>query len=211
MHNSNQIYNHIEFILLDLKGHCDEKVDGIYKHPFNCDRYVECSNKVAYSVPCGPGLHYDDVNKVCDKPESAACFNRYKHGASAVDATICSTIGKNILKKGGNAVDAAIAGSLCSGTVNQMWSGIGGGGFMVVYDAKTKKSIAYDFRETAPSAANETMYNGRSRASRGIFKEHFSPNFAVFFQYPFLQKCSKSKAVENQSYSKSILDFEYLT
>ncbi|EGD75524.1 gamma-glutamyl transpeptidase [Salpingoeca rosetta] len=82
----------------------------------------------------------------------------YKHGAVAADVGICSEIGRDILKKGGNAVDAAISTTLCLGVVNGQSSGIGGGGFMLVHNGTTGASHVIDFREMAPAAATSHMY-----------------------------------------------------
>lgn len=79
-------------------------------------------------------------------------------GVVAADDARCSEIGALVLKDGGHAVDAAVAVALCGGVVNPMASGIGGGGFMVVRSADTSQTQAFDFRETAPAAASQNMY-----------------------------------------------------
>ncbi|XP_021839475.1 glutathione hydrolase 3 isoform X2 [Spinacia oleracea] len=69
-----------------------------------------------------------------------------------------------MLRLGGHAVDAAVATALCVGVVNPMASGIGGGAFMVVRSASTSEALAFDMRETAPSAASENMYTKNPEA-----------------------------------------------
>ena len=62
-----------------------------------------------------------------------------------------SRIGLRVLKKGGNAVDAAVATAAALGVTEPYSSGIGGGGYFVYYDAKTGKVGTIDGRETAPA------------------------------------------------------------
>ena len=83
----------------------------------------------------------------------------YEHAAVATDAGPCSQVGVDILKLGGNAVDAAIASTLCVGVVNLHSTGIGGGGFMVYYNSSSGEAHAIDFRERAPMNASTFMYN----------------------------------------------------
>ena len=68
------------------------------------------------------------------------------------------TAAVEILEKGGHAVDAAIAAHAVLGLVEPQSSGIGGGGFMIVYDRAAGKSGVYDGRETAPAGATEDMF-----------------------------------------------------
>ena len=71
---------------------------------------------------------------------------------------IASEVGAQILKKGGNAVDAAVATGLALAVVLPRAGNLGGGGFMVVYLKEEDKTIAIDYREKAPSAATRDLF-----------------------------------------------------
>ena len=66
--------------------------------------------------------------------------------------------GLNVLRKGGSAIDAAVAVQTVLGLVEPQSSGLGGGAFLTYYDAKTRKVIAYNGRETAPAGATADMF-----------------------------------------------------
>ncbi|KLO93282.1 gamma-glutamyltransferase [Fusarium fujikuroi] len=85
-------------------------------------------------------------------------------GAVASEAQECSYIGRDLLARGGNAVDAMIGTTFCVGVIGMYHSGIGGGGFMIVRDKKGNYE-AIDFRESAPAAAFEDMYQGNVNGS----------------------------------------------
>lgn len=78
-------------------------------------------------------------------------------GVVAADHVLCSDIGVDVLKVGGNAVDAAVATAFCQGVANPGASGIGGGDFMLIRLA-SGYAEAFDFRETAPILATEVQY-----------------------------------------------------
>jgi len=78
-------------------------------------------------------------------------------GAVVSAHPISSRVGVEILKMGGNAIDAAIATQLALAVVYPGAGNIGGGGFMVAHLA-SGKSISIDYREKAPAAANRDMY-----------------------------------------------------
>lgn len=86
----------------------------------------------------------------------------YKRAAVASDAGPCSYVGTDILQRNGSAVDSAIATILCVGVINMHSTGIGGGGFMLVYNRSRASAEVFDFRETAPAKAKEDMFKNAS-------------------------------------------------
>jgi gamma-glutamyltranspeptidase/glutathione hydrolase len=80
-----------------------------------------------------------------------------RHGAVATVDRIASQAGIDAMKRGGNAVDAAVAAALTLGVVNSYNSGLGGGCFILIRSGKGEL-ICIDGRETAPAAATRDMY-----------------------------------------------------
>ena len=80
------------------------------------------------------------------------------NGMVATEQELASRIGLDILKAGGNAVDAAVGIAFALAVALPNAGNLGGGGFMMVHDAKTGKSVALDFREVAPLKATRNMY-----------------------------------------------------
>ena len=79
-------------------------------------------------------------------------------GAVASMDTNASQAGIDVLKHGGNAIDAAVATASTLGVTIPFVAGPGGGGFMVIYLAKTHQIVTIDGRETCPSACTPTMF-----------------------------------------------------
>lgn len=89
----------------------------------------------------------------------SCCQKMGKRWAVASGGTYSSEAGGKILKKGGNAVDAAVATAFTLAVERPHSLGIGGGGFGVFYFKKTKtQSLFVDFRETAPQKAHRDLY-----------------------------------------------------
>jgi gamma-glutamyltranspeptidase/glutathione hydrolase len=80
------------------------------------------------------------------------------HGMVVSESADAAAAGVEILKRGGNAIDAAVATALAVGVTNPASCGIGGGGFMLIYTAKTHGFAALDYRETAPLLARPDMF-----------------------------------------------------
>ncbi|MFC3067606.1 gamma-glutamyltransferase [Phenylobacterium soli] len=91
-------------------------------------------------------------------PTAASQEGLAPHAMVAAANPMAVEAGLKVLKAGGSAVDAAVAVQAVLGLVEPQSSGLGGGSFMVFYDAGTKKVTAYNGRETAPAGATPDMF-----------------------------------------------------
>src|SRR2546429_6776617 len=83
-----------------------------------------------------------------------------EHGMVVAQEKIAARIGADILRQGGNAVDAAVATGFALAVTYPRAGNIGGGGFMVIHLADRNQDIAIDFRETAPAATTRDIFLG---------------------------------------------------
>src|SRR6202165_1572504 len=97
-------------------------------------------------------------------PPRVSLFHRRPHGTQpawvAAANPLAVDAGLELLGKGGNAIDAAVAVQAMLGLVEPQSSGIAGGAFLLYYDAHTHKVSAVDGRERAPAGAQADMFLG---------------------------------------------------
>ncbi|QBF84978.1 gamma-glutamyltransferase [Shewanella maritima] len=96
-----------------------------------------------------------------------------KHGMVSSQEALATQIGVDILKQGGNAVDAAVAVGYALAVTLPRAGNLGGGGFMLVHLAKENKTVAIDYREVAPNKAHRDMFlNEQGDADKKLSREH---------------------------------------
>jgi gamma-glutamyltranspeptidase / glutathione hydrolase len=83
-----------------------------------------------------------------------------EHGMVVAQEKIGAQIGADILRQGGNAVDAAVATGFALAVTYPRAGNIGGGGFMIIHSADSHEDVAIDYRETAPAATTRDIFLG---------------------------------------------------
>ncbi|REK26663.1 MAG: gamma-glutamyltransferase [Planctomycetota bacterium] len=90
--------------------------------------------------------------------ESGGAPPHFDNAVVAADHPAASEAGVEILRQGGNVVDAAVAVAFTLSVVRPESCGIGGGGFMIIWNAEEQQGVAIDYRERAPLAASRDMF-----------------------------------------------------
>jgi gamma-glutamyltranspeptidase/glutathione hydrolase len=91
-------------------------------------------------------------------PSGAAESVLAENGMVATEEALATRIGVDVLKKGGNAVDAAVAVGFALAVTLPQAGNLGGGGFMLIHSSRTDETVVIDYREAAPMGASRDMY-----------------------------------------------------
>src|SRR6266550_4073473 len=83
-----------------------------------------------------------------------------EHGMVVAQEKMAARIGADVLRRGGNAVDAAVATGFAMSVTYPRAGNIGGGGFMIIHSSERGEDVAIDYRETAPAATTPEIFLG---------------------------------------------------
>lgn len=129
---------------------CTQSSDTPAEAPVEAPKSTEEVNEVAEETPAS-----ETSEKRTYETELFATGSK---GAVSSGRTEATEIGLEVLKAGGNAIDAAVATSFGIQFFEIESTGIGGGGFMLIHDAETGEDVVVDMRETAPAATTPDMF-----------------------------------------------------
>jgi gamma-glutamyltranspeptidase/glutathione hydrolase len=113
-------------------------------------------------VACGlPAVAQDQSRRAYTPPTADAIHAVVaEHGMVVAQEKIAARIGAELLKRGGIAVDAAVATGFAMAVTYPRAGNIGGGGFMIIHSAERHEDVAIDYRETAPAATTPGIFLG---------------------------------------------------
>lgn len=127
-----------------------------------CFTFLRCACVAALaviSVSAGPTDAQQSRDNYTPAPSGTLKPIAAKHGMVVAQERLSAQVGADIMARGGNAVDAAVATGFAMAVTYPRAGNIGGGGFMVIHTAKGE-DVAIDYRETAPGKATRDMFLG---------------------------------------------------
>ncbi len=129
--------------------------------PFTANRRAFLTALALAAIVCGPS-GAQEGQRGFYTPPAAGTFHATgaEFGMVVAQEKNAAQIGADILRQGGNAVDAAVATGFAMAVTYPRAGNIGGGGFMVIHSADAKEDIAIDYRETAPAAITRDIFLG---------------------------------------------------
>src|ERR1700675_707850 len=110
---------------------------------------------------CVPAAAQDRGRGAYTPPAADAIHAAFaEHGMVVAQEKVAARLGADVLRRGGNAVDAAVATGFAMAVTYPRAGNIGGGGFMVIHSADRHADVAIDYRETAPAAMTRDIFLG---------------------------------------------------
>jgi len=145
------------------------KIKNTEMRPRHCLQALFLALCIALTAFCGT-QDLEQENPPTDRHEP---YNfKGKSGMVVAAHPLAAGAGLDMLRKGGNAVDAAIATTFALNAAEPFASGIGGGGFMVIYSAVDKKITTINFREKAPAKSFPEMFMENGKTNERLRRTH---------------------------------------
>ena len=138
-------------------------------NPFGWARTAGLAAALAVAAPLG-ALAQQDVQPEASTGRTERTLATAEEFMVAAANPLAVQAGYEVLSSGGTAIDAMIAVQLVLNLAEPQSSGIGGGAFLLYYDAETGETTAYDGRETAPMAADGTLFLGEDGEPLGFWE-----------------------------------------
>ncbi len=123
-------------------------------------RWRRLAATIVLAFACAATAHAQDRRGYAAVDLSPARAVAAEHGMVVAQERLAAQIGAEILRQGGNAVDAAVATGFALAVTYPRAGNIGGGGFMVIHSAARNEAVAIDYRETAPAAITPDVFLG---------------------------------------------------
>src|SRR4051794_18974456 len=129
--------------------------------PFTSSRRAFVAALACAAIVCG-SAGAQEGRRGFYTPPAAAAYHPVpaEFGMVVAQEKLAAQIGADILRQGGNAVDAAVATGFALAVTYPRAGNIGGGGFMIIHSAERNEDIAIDYRETAPAATTAQIFLG---------------------------------------------------
>src|SRR5664279_3408839 len=139
-----------------------QSLGGISMTLFGAERRWIVAAILLIVASCLPAAAQQERHRGFYTPPAAGALHAVvaEHGMVVAQERIAARIGADVLRRGGNAVDAAVATGFAMAVTYPRAGNIGGGGFMVIHSRDRGEDIAIDYRETAPAAITRDIYLG---------------------------------------------------